>query len=349
MAHFKITTKALNKNDDVLFKSMLQIVNAQLTAEWSFHDDAEIILVDMEEREGQQFWQQQQAQRVLIAYAREKPAEATWFLPRPIRVKPLIQTLNALAAAQQFLPTAAASSTTTPATTPSISSIPSTPAIKTASPVVSTASLSQDAFDPEQSLIGLLKQAVAKQQAMCFQIAAATPLFFSAKRQQCLTAQLQLNTLAATPTHLYNVSQEQIQCEPIAETAVIKAIAEQGGQFYPLAAIIWLTALSASKGRLIVGHLLQQPVKLKHWPNLAVLPHQPHHIRLAAFMTRNSATLATVAEKTQVSIAQVVDFFNACQLEQLVEHTEQAALLNKNNVSDAKRSLFRGILKRLLQ
>lgn len=348
MAHFKITTKALNKNDNVLFTSMLQIVNAQLTAEWSFHEQAEIVLVDMEAAEGQQFWHQQHAQCILIAYAREKPSEATWFLPRPIRVKPLIQILNALSATQQFLPSAAAHAPP-PLANVNASATTKTQIAPTTQAITTAVSLGQDDFNPEYSLIGLLKRAVTQQQAMRFQVDSSAPLLFSAARQQCLTTHLQLNALAAIHTHLYNVPAKQIQCESITETVVNNTFAEQGGQFYSLAAIIWLTALSGSRGRLMVGHLSQQPVKLKQWPNLASLPHQPHHIRLAAFMTRNSATLATVAEKTQVSIAQVVDFFNACQLEQLVECTEQVTLLDKKNVSDAKRSLFRGILKRLLQ
>lgn len=357
MRSLTIATKGLDKNDDIMFRSMLQIINAQLTVEWEYQAQANVVLVDIETQNGLAFWQHPTEQQILIAYGKENTLQAEWFLPKPVRVKPLVQLLNLLATQQRF--------TATTPTRPSVitrqqsppdplavqsNQTHQTPLSPRTESIEIAAQSNADYFEPAHSLMGLLQTAQQQQQAIQWQVSAQQPpLLFSPARQLCLTERLQLTRLNAETVHLYNAVPAAIQQTQITEAAIDQAHREHAWQFYSLEMIEWLTALYASQGRLLSGHSLTQLVKLKQWPNLAILPHQPHHIRIAAFMTRNNATLAQIAEQTGLALSVVVNFFNACQLQGLIELNAPVTRLPHKPISAAKRQLFRGILRRLLQ
>lgn len=87
----------------------------------------------------------------------------------------------------------------------------------------------------------------------------------------------------------------------------------------PLAELLWLSVSSASVGRLLQGCRTDEPVRLNRLPDFNVLPHREGDTRLAQFMLEASADLLTVAKRTGIPLAQVIDFHNACALLGLVE------------------------------
>lgn len=87
----------------------------------------------------------------------------------------------------------------------------------------------------------------------------------------------------------------------------------------PLSELLWYAALCVSRGQLLQGCRADDPVRLKRSPDLSSLPHLGSHTALAAYMTEESASLATVAERTGVPLAQVFDFHNACAVLGLIE------------------------------
>ncbi|OUD14157.1 hypothetical protein TPSD3_07435 [Thioflexithrix psekupsensis] len=343
---FRITTYALNKNDDVLFRSMLQIVNAQLTALWDFTEKRELAhltVVDLENPMGWAFWQQQHAHIPLIAYTKENTQQATWFLEKPIRVKPLIQLLNTFSTTH-CLPVSLPESAEVV--------IPPTPPVDPASTRPKTTAtaaplLTAGHFDGQHTLIARLHQAKTQAHAQRFYLPNAAELLYSPTQRCALTQESLNNYLQQKQTHLYNAPLALIRQEPITEAA----FNERRSRFFAYApeAIEWVTVLCSSQGRLNKNLSRMQTLRLKQWPNFAMLPHQAHHIRLAAFMNRNTATAEMIAEKTTVSIDQVIDFINACHQLHLVETPKKTQLLAKKPLSEQQRDLFRGILKRLLQ
>jgi hypothetical protein len=339
MISFRITTYALSKNDDVLFRSMLQIVNAQLTATWDFvekMESAHLIIVDLENSMGLDFWQQQHAHIPLIVYAKENTQQATWFLAKPIRANPLIQLLNMFSATQSL-------------SVPSADIVPhnaSPP--RPVKPVLESPPLLFDGhFDGQNTLIARLNDAKTQQQTCRFYLPNATELLYSARQRCCLTSTHLHKLLNQKQTHLYNAPALLIQQEKISEIAFNESRQQQ--VVYSLETVEWVIVLCASQGRLLKTLSKQQAVRLKQWPNFALLPHQAHHIRLAAFMTRNVATPTIIAEKTTVPINQVIDFINACSQQHLLETPKQTQLLSKKPLSEQQRNLFRAIFRRLLQ
>ncbi|MEN9847838.1 MAG: hypothetical protein RL368_578, partial [Pseudomonadota bacterium] len=91
---YKLYYHALQKNDPVFFRSMLQLVGLKLSQNWEIDEHAKFILVDIETPQGLSFWQSPPEGTVLIAYARQNDIQTPWFLPKPIRTQSLIQLLN---------------------------------------------------------------------------------------------------------------------------------------------------------------------------------------------------------------------------------------------------------------
>jgi hypothetical protein len=345
MMSFRITTYALSKNDDVLFRSMLQIVNAQLTALWDCTEKVEsahLTVVDLENPIGWTFWQEQHAHIPLIAYAKENTQQATWFLEKPIRVKPLIQLLNTFSTTHCL-----------PVSSPEIpASVAPVPVAVPTSVLQKTGGLSPPLlftghFDGQNTLIARLNEAKNQGHAQRFYLPNAVELFYSPRQQCALTQESLNNCLMQKQTHLYNAPLALIRQELILETDFDKR--RQQWCAYSLEAIEWVVVLCSSQGRLTKTLSKSQTLRLKQWPNFAMLPHQAHHIRLAAFMNRNTATADIIAEKTSLSIDQVIDFINACHQLHLVETPKKTQLLAKKPLSEQQRNLFHGILKRLLQ
>ncbi|MDY6994373.1 MAG: hypothetical protein SVR94_17455, partial [Pseudomonadota bacterium] len=110
-----------------------------------------------------------------------------------------------------------------------------------------------------------------------------------------------------------------------------------------------LTTLYASHGRLVSEYTQQSFIRLKQWPNFAILPHHPLHMNLAAFMLNKATDLATVANKTQIPLATVIDFFNACTMIGLIVEESNSQSIADKDIPEPKRHLFKNILKRLLE
>ena len=94
--------------------------------------------------------------------------------------------------------------------------------------------------------------------------------------------------------------------------------------------------------------------RLKRWPDLGNLPHEPHHMQWCGILTRQQAPLNALAASAGVSPAQTAAFFDACGELGILERTEasaaEIAAVQLPTVSKKGReriSLFKNILGRL--
>jgi len=356
MNAYTISTYAFEKMDLMLLKSMLQLVQKQLNAAWDLENVAKIVLVDIEQPAGKTFWDAHylDAQKIMIAYAKQNIDEAEWFLQKPIRVQALINLLNAIATeiATQSLqsdnidnkPVAKTTTSNSHTTAPITATAPS-PA---ETPIITEFS-GDYLFQPTKYLLGLLQTAIQIEQAQQLSCAGLPPLYLLPQERVCFTKPLNMNRLDSSQKILYGAFAEHIEPINLSAAELKQEVEHQQLSAYPIETILWLATLYASHGRLIAESAKKSIFKLKQWPNFIVLPHDPKHIHLAAFMLKHAADLATIAVQTRVSLPIVIDFFNACQMIGLIiEEPIAVPTLKKNQLPAQKRQLFRGILQKLL-
>ncbi|MCK4492774.1 MAG: hypothetical protein KAU26_01860, partial [Methylococcales bacterium] len=102
--------------------------------------------------------------------------------------------------------------------------------------------------------------------------------------------------------------------------------------------LLWSAAVAGSQGRLMKGHGLNDVIHLKHWPDIAHIKTANHYLIIAAFMSRNTVDIETIANQTEQTLEDVIDFHNACDVLGLIEHDDVYSL-NSKPVSDKLRQL----------
>jgi predicted transcriptional regulator len=86
-------------------------------------------------------------------------------------------------------------------------------------------------------------------------------------------------------------------------------------------------------------------VTLKSWPDLRLFKCIDY-AKVATFMKNNAAPLEMIAEYTDIPLAEVNNFYNACYLMGLIEKRNQIEI-NKKNLSNERLSLLSKINARL--
>jgi hypothetical protein len=90
----------------------------------------------------------------------------------------------------------------------------------------------------------------------------------------------------------------------------LPALAASLGGSQPWSRLAWLCALSGGNGALAVGYGLNDKYKLLRWPQTE--REFPKHFRIATVMMKAPALLTDIAEQSGVSLAEVIDYVNAC-------------------------------------
>ena len=266
-----------------------------------------------------------------------------WFLKKPIRVHPLVQLLNKITALRS-LPSSDSDT--------QIEEIRATDIITAASKPETPVSAGQ-CFETNKVLLGELLTCLQQQQTQGFICQGLSPLYFSAQQKVFFTKPIRLPEPEKSQQLLYSTPVKHIQTISLSEAELEQQVLEQDLQHYSPTVILWQASLFASKGLLTSDLSRQSFFKLKHWPNFARIAHSRTHLKLAAFMANRIERLATIAEKTQTSIADVIDFCNACQVTGILIVSDAASLQQPKAaakvLSQQQKGLFKRILQRLLQ
>jgi hypothetical protein len=115
-------------------------------------------------------------------------------------------------------------------------------------------------------------------------------------------------------------------------------------------ALLWKTALWASRGRVPIGTRLDIPAFLRRWPNLTRLVLFPHALRIAALWTNQPHSLLTTAQSLAIPQRHVFSFYSAANALGLASTSRRAVdtLLEPPPLQQSKRhGLFSRILSRL--
>ncbi len=122
----------------------------------------------------------------------------------------------------------------------------------------------------------------------------------------------------------------------------------KGQMIIPLNHLLWSTGLYGSYGQIIPNHSIEEPVRLKAWPNLSRLEFESDHMKLASVMTARAVSLKQIHEKIKVPWSTIIGFYNAAwATDLLITHPGQLPTYTATHKLPAKEGLFAKIANRL--
>ncbi|MFV1982951.1 MAG: hypothetical protein ACC657_05360 [Thiohalomonadales bacterium] len=101
---------------------------------------------------------------------------------------------------------------------------------------------------------------------------------------------------------------------------------------------LWFTGITCSNGILLQGHDLNKPFKLKAWPNFTRHAFKAEHLKLAAILARQSATINELEISTNISRSEIINFYNAAYSVDLIDIHEK--IINAQSCTDIKADSF---------
>ncbi|MCX7097277.1 MAG: hypothetical protein NTV43_05150 [Methylococcales bacterium] len=187
-------------------------------------------------------------------------------------------------------------------------------------------------FNPADHLLGLLVSAKADQQARRCVLAGQAPLYIAPDQGSYYSEadSAGIATFCSAPLTQLDIALIENSGEEVVQVGrMVVRRKKEGGipkmPARPLSELIFRAAFYASQGRLLAGYKPATPVRLKAWPDKdllkesAAIKEERYFFLLAAYMTTNTASLPDIAAATQLQLAQVINFHNACAIIGLLE------------------------------
>jgi hypothetical protein len=213
-------------------------------------------------------------------------------------------------------------------------------------------------FEPQEYLAGLIQKSLADQRIRRCVLPGHPPLFIAPQEGLFYTTADIASLTAISSALLIDLEVEVVDSLGVddGEEEVVQigrmwvrrkkesAAPKMPGR--PLSELLFLSALAASRGRLVTGKRPADPVQLRRWPEASCFEQDRRFFALAAFMTANAADLSAIAAHTHIPLARVIDFHNACAAVDLIDYPEQEQIKTRR-LGDGERDIYRKISKAL--
>ncbi len=85
------------------------------------------------------------------------------------------------------------------------------------------------------------------------------------------------------------------------------------GELMQSDALLWAASLWAARGRLPIDARLNQPVRLKHWPDITRYLDFPYAVKMAAVWSKHTLSIREIAEQLQIPQRYIFSFYVACE------------------------------------
>lgn len=214
------------------------------------------------------------------------------------------------------------------------------PVIETA-PVITSSS--DDSFDPERGFLKhllLLLQDKTEYMACRFGSPDGIYKIYVDPIKKVYFCETSLTDLSA-----YLIIKDVFVIDVISEPEWYAEIEKLALPAKSLTNLIWYVTFKLSNGRLLRGHSNQDYVYLTRWPDLGI-EGCGQYVKLAAFMRHNAVCLTIVADKTNMPLTEVYNFYNACYLIGIVEKVEKPEIYAKT-LDEDKQQILKKITSRL--
>ncbi|QBQ56544.1 hypothetical protein E3U44_11250 [Nitrosococcus wardiae] len=312
----------------MVLRSLLELVNSRTRQSWSLVEGerANVVLFDVDTEAGRSAWNANQGltrESIRVWCSRQGPTEAVkYYLKKPYRYQYLVDLLTAVRGSK-----------------------PEARKIAPVSAIIKNKSekrLADTVFNPAEHFLGLLFSVIEEKQPVQFQYQDSLPLYveptdweyFYQDNEKCLRK-------------LCGSISSHITVEAITKELLTQRITSERMDGRSLQSLIWLAALEGSAGRPLLDWEEEGLLKLKQWPNLGVLRHSLDEMRLATFMTKQAATLATIAAYTGVTRQKTVNFINACSVVGLLETSIEVESVPELVTTGQKQGGIYGFMRRL--
>ncbi len=113
-------------------------------------------------------------------------------------------------------------------------------------------------------------------------------------------------------------------------------------------ALLWELSLWAARGRLPTDAKLNQPVRLKHWPDITRYVAFPYAVKMAAVWSKHTLSIREIAEQLQIPQRYIFSFYVACEAIDVLDF-EQGEI--PFHVTEAEKEVVDksvGVFKRIL-
>ena len=110
--------------------------------------------------------------------------------------------------------------------------------------------------------------------------------------------------------------------------------------------LLWYSAVIGSQGRLMKNRHRSEIIHLKYWPDISYINISESYLAIAIFMQCNKLDIKRIAGYTEQKVTDVIDFYNACHVLELIKYNEDFFLKSKP-ASDKLRNLRKNIFKTL--
>lgn len=366
MASFSVGSVGFPENELAWLEAILTIARGTLRDDWRWvvEGPADVYLVAVESAG---MWDRCQADHptsILVACASPDLAiDARWRVDRDRGKLPglrqITQVLNALAAETAATGIAQVAGDLAQAAWARTAAAESGPSVRPAGPEqgpIDTDSAKPNAaavvslplreidkyYDPERHLIGIVRECRADRIPRRLYCAAdgSTLLIDPEKNQGTLLGD------ENQPGSILTAARAGIEVHSLGRAGSAVAPPAAPARVLALDDLVFLSVLLGSRGRMWAGCRIDDAVKLTQWPNLGHLPEAVDLIRVAAFMSGNTADVKTIAERTGIALDQVVDFHNACMAVDLLERGGEVVVRDKA-INPSVRDLYQKIAKRL--
>lgn len=292
-----LTTVGLSLHDDLLIKSLLQIVNARTRDRWHFRDDLESDVALCDPGSALVSVVQKQAQRygsphcISLVHEGLAPIRGTSVLAAPVRAADFIAMLDSVSSA---LATSAHAS----------SALPHCDAI------------GANSVSAQPSSFGLVMHdlfAQASNDVYRIDSANVTLHVIPATRVWLLVQALDENEI----TQLLR-SPPDLTLTRLSRDHAQRLLADDRINPYPAESLLWRAGLQGSQDRLLPGLPHDARFALRRWPDFGRLKHEQAHFRMAALLTRAPHDLDELANASAQTREMACAFINACGLCDLI-------------------------------
>ena len=209
-------------------------------------------------------------------------------------------------------------------------------------------------YNREAFMEGLLIRAVSdarkKQQAVRIQCFGDTTLLLSPAEGRIYTniSDGTLRNLSIIPLKEQNISESDLVWLDAGKAAMLAK--SEALKSADLDCFLWDLSVMTSRGRIPHGESIDQPVYLKHWPNLTRYRPVPEAMRIAGLWVKQPTTLLKLFDLLEIPFEHVLTFYSAASAVGLAGAGNRRAdsLVDSEGPSHSEnRGLFGSILKRL--
>lgn len=315
MAKISVAAIGMNPVDRKLLKSLFLLSDQnQFGFELVEGEQAQLVVADIDGVDDatlQAFKNEHPGQPVLhISVSGGYRPGADPHITKPLKVNAVFEELNKLTV--NGSKARVADSKARPAT------VSSAPAQKKPAQVSTAASSDAPTFDPNDYLIGLLRQIIARKQDSVITIENVGSITVSASQCQYLTSLSNGDLL-----DLFRQPASSFVVTP-AEPADIAALTNSDEK-RSLTDLMWGAAYYAADGRLPAGSLRNDVVTLEHWPNLTRLPISENTISICALLSRYPTSITLATRMLKLKPEEMYTFYSAAKLSGAARATNRAA------------------------